>query len=93
MIKRRHFLSGILSIGATTLLANTSKISNSPKKNLYPKRLEKGQTIGLIAPGFAVSEKKITQMVFFLEQSGFEVFKTGRIGNMDILAIQTNKGL
>ena len=79
MIKRRHFLSGILSIGATTLLANTSKISNSPKKNLYPKRLEKGQTIGLIAPGFAVSEEKITQMVFFLEQSGFKVFKTGRI--------------
>lgn len=80
MIKRRHFLSGLLSISATTLLANTAKTPNITKKNLYPKRLEKGQTIGLIAPGFAVSQEKMAQMVFFLEQSGFKVFQTGRIG-------------
>ena len=80
MIKRRHFLSGLLSISATTLLANTAKTPIITKKNLYPKRLEKGQTIGLIAPGFAVSQEKMAQMVFFLEQSGFKVFQTGRIG-------------
>ena len=81
MIKRRHFLSGLLSFGATTLLANTTKTPHIPKKSLYPKRLEKGQTIGLIAPGFAVSQEKITQIVLFLEQSGFKVFQTGRIGH------------
>ena len=80
MIKRRHFLSGLLSISATTLLASTTKTTKITKKTLYPKRLEKGQTIGLIAPGFAVSQEKMTQMVFFLEQSGFKVFQTGRIG-------------
>jgi len=80
MIKRRHFLSGLLSISATTLLASTTKTTKITKKTLYPKRLEKGQTIGLIAPGFAVSQEKMTQMVFFLEQSGFKVFQTGKIG-------------
>ena len=80
MIKRRHFLSGLLSISATTLLASTTKTTKITKKTLYPKRLEKGQTIGVIAPGFAVSQEKMTQMVFFLEQSGFKVFQTGRIG-------------
>jgi len=80
MIKRRHFLSGLLSISATTLLANNAKTPNITKKTLYPKRLEKGQTIGLIAPGFAVSQEKMAQIVFFIEQSGFKVFQTGRIG-------------
>lgn len=80
MIKRRHFLSGILSIGATTLLSNKLQSQTTAVQKLYPKRLKSGQTIGIIAPGFAVSDEKMAQMITFLKQSGFRVIQSGRIG-------------
>jgi len=92
MIKRRHFLSGLLSISATTLLANNAKTPNITKKTLYPKRLEKGQTIGLIAPGFAVSQEKMAQIVFLLSKVVLKYFRQEELVRRDILAIRMNKG-
>lgn len=80
MIKRRHFLGGLLSIGTTTLLAHTPTGLASPKKLIRPKRLKEGDTIGLVAPGFAVSKEKMARMTQFLENAGFKVHQTGRIG-------------
>lgn len=92
MIKRRHFLSGLLTAGASTLLAHTATVGVNPNiltpkptatlpvKKRFPKKLKPGATIGLAAPGFAVSEKKLNQIVLFLEQQGYNVFQTGRIG-------------
>jgi muramoyltetrapeptide carboxypeptidase len=79
MIKRRYFMAGLLSFGAATLLANTSSRIASSKQTIIPKKLKIGDTIGLAAPGFAVSDEKLNQIVIFLEQSGFKVFQTGRI--------------
>lgn len=79
MIKRRHFLGGLLSIGTTTLLAHTPTVLASPKKLIRPKRLSQGDTIGLVAPGFAVSKEKMERMTQFLEKAGFKVYQSGRI--------------
>lgn len=80
MIKRRHFLGGLLSLGTTALLAHTPEGVASPKKTKRPKRLQAGDTIGLVAPGFSVSQKQIAAMTQFLENAGFKVFQTGRMG-------------
>jgi len=73
-------MAGLLSFGAATLLANSPTGIASPKRTIIPKKLKIGDTIGLAAPGFAVDDEKLTQMVNFLEKSGFKVFQTGRIG-------------
>lgn len=64
-MKRRSFLTGISSSTAIGLLAST-KLSYSQintEKTLKPKALKSGDTIGIIAPGSAVSSPDDFQLV------------------------------
>ncbi len=49
------------------------------KKSIKPKRLKKGDTIGLITPGSPVSEEKLSKAVNNLETLGFRVHHTKNI--------------
>ena len=49
------------------------------KKRIKPTRLKKGDTIGLIAPGSAVTDEKLQKAVSNLERLGFKVHHTKNI--------------
>jgi muramoyltetrapeptide carboxypeptidase len=73
-MKRRQFnqqigLAGLLS--ATPLLTS---IARPPKKKLIkPKRLKKGDTIGMISPGSHISDEELEKAVIRMEELGFQV--------------------
>ncbi|MEO9510664.1 MAG: LD-carboxypeptidase [Flavobacteriaceae bacterium] len=82
MIKRRQFinLTALLSasVAFPSLSPNTNNTTfNTPK--LLAKRLKKGNTIGLIAPGYAVKPEILERMKETLVEIGFVPFHTDRI--------------
>ncbi|MDF0708711.1 S66 peptidase family protein [Flagellimonas okinawensis] len=82
MSKRRSFLKSATVLGAATLLHQTSW-GNQPLAQLNtkikPKKLNPGDTIGLVAPGFAIAEEKLYLAVDTLEKMGFKTYYTDRI--------------
>ncbi len=82
MIKRRQFinLSALLSVSA--VLPKTGPVVNHwalSSSKILPKRLKKGDTIGLIAPGYAVKPEVLKEMKDTLTNMGFIPFHTDRI--------------
>lgn len=83
MKSRRNFFTTILGVSTASLLpfsifANTSQL----KKNLdsiKPQRLKKGDTIGLIAPGYAVKPEVLEKAKETLIKMGFVPYHTERI--------------
>ena len=82
MLKRRKFITTALGTAATSLLPITiSNTSYTPKNNnlLKGKQLKKGDTIGLVAPGYAVSSEGLEHAKTTLRKMGFIPYHTERI--------------
>jgi len=80
MSKRRSFLKSATVLGAATLLHQTSWGNESfAKTKVKPKKLSPGDTIGLVAPGFAIKLEELYLAVDTLEKMGFKTFYTDRI--------------
>lgn len=82
MQNRRKFLRSSLGITASLFLtteafSSHSKTSSPPKK--LAKRLKKGDTVGLIAPGYSVKPKVLKDAIFALKKMGFKSYHTTRI--------------
>lgn len=82
MLKRRQFINLSALLSASTLVSNVRpKIEGFAKDTikLVPKRLKKGDTIGLIAPGYEVKPEVLKEMKSTLVEMGFVPFHTDRI--------------
>ncbi|AWX45594.1 Muramoyltetrapeptide carboxypeptidase [Flagellimonas maritima] len=82
MIKRRKFINLTALLSTTALLPNITfpeKKDLDKNSRLLPKHLEKGNTIGLIAPGYAVSPETLKRIKKEVKEMGFIPFHTDRI--------------
>lgn len=82
MSKRRSFLKSVTALGATTLLPQSGWANgpqSTPKTIIKPKKLKKGDTIGLVAPGYAIKPETLQKALDTLEKMGFKTFHTDRI--------------
>ena len=83
MKTRRHFFTNLLGISAAAFLPATL-FGNTPKTThdlitVKPKKLKKGDTIGLVAPGYAIKPEVLEKAISTLEEMGFIPFHTNRI--------------
>ncbi len=80
MLKRRDFIKGATAATVLTLTSGNIKaagnnaIVKKPRIKIYPKRLQKGDTIGLITPGSPITEKQLEETVKTLHGLGFKTF-------------------
>ena len=82
MTKRREFMAAALGLTATSLvpkLVSSQTIINPLPERILPKRLKKGDTIGLIAPGYAVKPNVLDEAKKALRDMGFKPYHTDRI--------------
>ncbi|WP_318344661.1 S66 peptidase family protein [Flagellimonas baculiformis] len=82
MSKRRSFLKSVTALGATALLPQTgwgNEQRSVPNPIIKPKKLKKGDTIGLVAPGYAIKPEVLQKALDTLEEMGFKTFHTSRI--------------
>ncbi len=82
MSKRRSFLKSVTALGATALLHQTgwgNEQQSIPNPIIKPKKLKKGDTIGLVAPGYAIKPEILQKALDTLEEMGFKTFHTSRI--------------
>ncbi len=82
MFKRRQFINSALGFTAVGLLpellyAQESSVGQLP--SVFPKRLKKGDTIGLIAPGYSVKRETLEDAKNTLIGMGFVPSHTERI--------------
>ncbi len=83
MKKRRQFFktaigAGMASLVPASIFANAQEKKPFPK-NLKPIALKKGDTIGLIAPGYAIKPEVLVEAKETLEKMGFIPYHTDRI--------------
>ena len=81
MLKRRKFIASALGTAAASMLpitVNTS-FTNETTTLLKGKKLKKGDTIGLVAPGYAVSSDGLEHAKATLRKMGFIPYHTDRI--------------
>lgn len=82
MSKRRSFLKSATALGATALLHQTgwgNEQRSIQNPIIKPKKLKKGDTIGLVAPGYAIKPEILQKALDTLEEMGFKTFHTSRI--------------
>lgn len=83
MASRRKFLNCMVGVSATTLLPTTSYTRDTDpeydKARIFPKALKKGDTIGLIAPGYTFSEETLISVKKIMVDMGFKIYHTNRI--------------
>lgn len=82
MLKRRQFinLSALLTVSTVLPKMGIPKDLSTPyATKTLPKRLKKGDTVGLIAPGYAVKPEVLKEMKETLMDMGFIPFHTDRI--------------
>lgn len=83
MKTRRHFFTILFGISLTSLMPFSVFAATSKKltvlENIKPKRLKKGATIGLVAPGYAIKEEVLEKAKETLREMGFVPFHTDRI--------------
>ncbi len=78
-MKRRAFAQH-LSVAALSLPL-AGELAKSKQKNLLkPKRLEKGQTVGLITPGSYATEKAVQQAIENMDKLGLKVKMGKHVG-------------
>ncbi|AIY13626.1 S66 peptidase family protein [Cellulophaga baltica] len=83
MKSRRTFFSSIIGVSAVSLLpfsifANV-KQNEKTTETIKPKRLKKGDTIGLIAPGYAIKPDVLEKAKETLVAMGFVPYHTERL--------------
>ncbi|CAM4364619.1 S66 peptidase family protein [Zobellia nedashkovskayae] len=90
MANRRQFIGAALGSTVATLLPNLGIANNNFSVNptiVKPKRLKKGDTIGLIAPGYAIQPSILEEAKKTLKSMGFKPYHTDRIiGNYGYLS-------
>ncbi|PKB43757.1 muramoyltetrapeptide carboxypeptidase [Cellulophaga sp. RHA19] len=82
MLKRRKFITSTLSTAAASLLPITiinSDFNTTKNHILKGKNLKRGDTIGLVAPGYAVSSDGLEHAKTTLRKMGFIPYHTDRI--------------
>lgn len=92
-MKRRHFLKSGLTLPAATLLPASTLLGmtrDTPGGYFHMamgKRLKPGDTLGLIAPGYAVSPEKLEEAIGYIKDLGYIPYHTDRIiGNHGYLS-------
>ncbi|MGB3152854.1 MAG: LD-carboxypeptidase [Maribacter sp.] len=79
MQSRRHFFNGIFGLSLSTLFPIPS-FSNTPhQKRILPKALKKGDTIGLIAPGYMFPSRVLNETLETLKKMEYKPYYTPRI--------------
>ncbi|WP_419210913.1 S66 peptidase family protein [Maribacter sp. X9] len=83
MASRRKFFSSVASISLSSLIpmqmyANTAS-KFSPPTRKFPKALKNGDTIGLIAPGYAFPKDVLEETENTLKALGFKTYHTDRV--------------
>jgi len=83
MNQRRKFIGTALTATAAGLFTAKATaqnlISPSATATIKPKRLKKGDTVGLIAPGYAISTDSLEKGKKALKEMGFVPYHTDRI--------------
>ncbi|MRI00677.1 LD-carboxypeptidase [Kriegella sp. EG-1] len=82
MIKRRTFIGSALSASvALAIPQSTFGVTKTSEYNslILPKQLKKGDTIGLIAPGYAITSEILVNTKQTLKRMGFNTYNTNRI--------------
>lgn len=82
MTKRREFVTSTLGLAATAFLPQigyASSLSDRKTERILPKRLKKGDTVGLIAPGYAVKPDVLDEAKTALKAMGFKPYHTERL--------------
>ncbi len=81
MSKRRSFLKSATVLGAASLMPKTSwgnEFTPSIQPKIKPKKLKKGDTIGLVAPGYAIKPEVLEKALATLKDTGFNTYQTER---------------
>ena len=83
MTKRRDFIkkSTLATVAASMPIIAKAKTNNSiPIQTLFkPKRLKKGNTVGLIAPGYAITDEMLQNSITAVKAMGMQPYHTQRI--------------
>ncbi|HET8736507.1 MAG TPA: LD-carboxypeptidase [Pricia sp.] len=82
MTKRRKFLASALGLAATACVPRMGWARTAQPEifqRIFPKRLQRGDTIGLIAPGYAIKVDVLDEAKTALKAMGFKPYHTNRI--------------
>lgn len=82
MGKRRNFLKSVTALGAVSLIPTqtwATEPASGLKPKIKPKKLQKGDTIGLVAPGYAIKPEVLERALNALHKMGFKTYHTQRI--------------
>ena len=97
-MQRRNFLKTVSSAAALTALSPLKGLANNRVENkpadlkiIKPRRLKKGDTLGLVAPGSFINEGELKESKDNLEALGFKVVYTGNILAKDGYLAGTDK--
>ncbi|THD65798.1 LD-carboxypeptidase [Robertkochia marina] len=92
-MKRRNFIKTGITLPAATLLPASTLLGRSTSFDLAPvhlamgRRLKPGSTLGIIAPGYAVSPEKLEEALGYVKDLGYTPYHTDRIlGNHGYLS-------
>ncbi|MEX0288651.1 MAG: LD-carboxypeptidase [Flavobacteriaceae bacterium] len=99
MQKRRHFFKSVAGISLATMLPGSlagRSVQGLPVETpILPKRLKPGDTLGLIAPGYAISEEILEETKATLSEMGFNTHNTpgilgrhGYFSNTDAIRVK-----
>jgi len=85
MIKRRDFIKNttasalVLGVPSQKVFGDHHNFLGTPKAIIRPKRLEKGDVIGLIAPGYSITQEMLEHSINAIKAMGMEPYHTERI--------------
>lgn len=80
-MKRRKFIQSSIALTAVSMLPSLPSIAKETQKVIKPKRLKKGDTIGLISPGSFINEDQLEESIENVEKLGFKTKYSNRILN------------
>ena len=81
-IERRRFITTSLSLSIATLISGNTRSTGKPsRETLFPRKLKKGDTIGLIAPGYAIDSTVLEEVKQTLKTIGLVPYHTNRISS------------
>ena len=72
-MKRRNFISAIGAVSASLFLPQKNVFADSSPKTIKPKRLNSGDTIGLVSPGGFITEDQLEESKTNITSLGFSV--------------------
>ncbi|EIJ39423.1 putative MccF-like protein (microcin C7 resistance) [Galbibacter orientalis DSM 19592] len=84
-MNRRKFItrsvqaSALTAVPVGTIFAQENTIKPIQSNVILPKKLKKGAKVGLIAPGYALSDKALQNAITNVKAMGYEPFYTSRI--------------